>query len=151
MKIDIGINNLSEIAVDESLVKAVATRVIIGETADSPADRDIEVSIAFIGPEEIRDINKKYRKKDCATDVLSFAEGGGCDCGTACPRFLGELVICAPVVKKDAEESGIKYEEELAWVIAHGILHLFGYDHETSEKDADLMRQKERLYLLKNK
>lgn len=148
MEIDIGINNLAGIAINEKLVKEAAATVIFGEAGNLPAGRDIEVSIAFIGPGEIREINKKYRKKDQATDVLSFAEDDCCDYnGADHPRFLGELAICAEVVKSDAVESGKKYEEELAWVVIHGILHLFGYDHETSKKDADSMRQKEKFYL----
>jgi probable rRNA maturation factor len=152
MKINVGINNLAEIDVDEKLVKKVTIGVIKGEAGGRFARRNIEVSIAFVGPGQIRGINKKYRKKDYATDVLSFAEDGDFtkDAGNH-PRILGELVICPEVVGKDAAEAGTKNKEELVWVVIHGILHLFGYDHETDEADARVMREKEDFYISKFK
>jgi probable rRNA maturation factor len=64
---------------------------------------------------------------------------------------LGELVICLSQVKKDAKESKVGLDYELAWVVVHGVLHLLGYDHETSPAQELKMRQKEELYLSKLK
>jgi probable rRNA maturation factor len=150
MKIDIGINNLADIPVDEKSVKKTAAAVIKGETAGMPDGRNIEVSIVFVDAARMRGINKKYRKKDYATDVLSFMEDGYGGCGAAdYPRVLGELVICAEVVAKDAAESGIDNGKELAWVVVHGMLHLFSYDHEKGGNEAIVMREKEEFYLFK--
>ncbi|MFA6376097.1 MAG: rRNA maturation RNase YbeY [Candidatus Paceibacterota bacterium] len=147
MKINIEINNLIGAAADGKLIKGAALVVIEGETKRLSDDRDIEVSIAIIGPKKIREINKKYRKKDQVTDVLSFTEDDFTQGKSDMPRILGELVICAQQVKADSKEANVSPEYELAWVTVHGMLHLFGYDHETSEKDVVLMRQKEQFYL----
>ena len=148
MKIEVEINNLTKIPVNEGLVKEVAAIVIAGEAS---ARRDIEVSMVFAGPAKIRQINKKYRKIDRVTDVLSFSEEDD-EVGQAkYPRILGELVICQKQVTDDAKESGVDPEKEFAWVVVHGILHLFGYDHETSESEALKMRKKEEFYLSKLK
>jgi len=152
MKINVGINNLADAPVDEKFVEKVAVSVIKEETGGLSDGRDIEVSIVLVGLEKMRKVNKEYRKKDYATDVLSFAEG---DCFEGkpgdYPRILGELMICPEVVSNDAIESGIKNEDELAWVVVHGILHLFGYDHEKEESEASVMRKKEESYLSKFK
>jgi probable rRNA maturation factor len=146
MKTNVEINSLVKAAVNRKLVRKTAIAVIDGETKGLSDGRNIEVSIVIAGPKKIREINKKYRKKDQVTDVLSFAgEDSGQDCG--CPRTLGELVICAKQVKDDAREAGVSAEYELAWVVAHGMLHLFGYDHEASGAAAKLMREKEQFYL----
>ena len=149
MKVNVGINNLADITVDKKFVKKVAISVIKGEIVNSSDGRNIELSIVFVGMVKIREINYKFRKKDYATDVLSFSEDTnfGSNAGNH-PKILGELVICAEVVKNDALESGKKEKEELAWVVIHGMLHLFGYDHEKGKIQADAMRKKEEFYLL---
>ena len=148
MKIEVEINNLTKIPVNEGLVKKVARETIIGEM---PGGRDIEVSVVFAGLAKMRQINKKYRKIDQATDVLSFSEEDDAGGQAEYPRIIGELVICQKQVSDDAKESGIDPEKELAWVVVHGILHLFGYDHETSEAEALKMHKKEKFYLSKLK
>jgi len=62
---------------------------------------------------------------------------------------LGEVVVCLEAVKKNAKKLDLDYNKELARVLIHGILHVFGYDHEKSEKEAKKMRKKEEYYLLK--
>jgi probable rRNA maturation factor len=148
----IDVKNLAKTAVNLKLVKAAASEVIKGESGGVESGRDIEVSIAFVGSRKIREINKKYRKINSVTDVLSFAEEDG-DVGTGCdyPRIMGELVICPQQVRKDARELGVAIEKELVWVVVHGMLHLFGYDHESGEEAAELMRRKEEFYLSKIK
>jgi probable rRNA maturation factor len=137
MKINVEVNSLVKPLVAIGFIKRVATAVICGELNDKPT----EVSIVLVSPQKIRTINKKYRKVDVATDVLSFAHDD----------ILGELAICPQVVKKDAKQAGVSVEREMAWVVIHGILHLLGYDHEAGEKEAVLMREKEQVYLLKLK
>lgn len=77
------------------------------------------LSVAFVSPEKSHEINKKYRKKDKPTNVLSFA----------LRENEGELVLCKSVIEKEAKELDKKYDEWLIFLIIHGMLHLKGYDH----------------------
>jgi probable rRNA maturation factor len=90
-----------------------------------------ELTVVFLDPKEAKGMNRQFRGKDYATDVLSFA--------SLSPESLGELVLCPQVLVKQAKEHGLKNREELGYMLLHGILHLLGYDHETSEKDAEKM------------
>ncbi len=110
----IGINNLTASEVDEKFLKRVAKKVLKEENKEG-----IDLSIALVGQTRIRKLNKKYRGKNQATDVLSFGDG------------LNEIIICLREVK----------EQELARVLIHGILHILGYKH--SKK----MRKKEEYYV----
>lgn len=127
----IQINNLTTGPVDEAFVKKVGKEVLEGENKE-----ESDLSIAFVGQARMRDLNKKYRGKNRATDILSF-EGNG----------LGELVICLREVKKNAKRYNSSFKKELAKVLIHGILHLSGYEHEKSEKEKDKMSKKEGYYL----
>ncbi|MGD0576477.1 MAG: rRNA maturation RNase YbeY [Candidatus Staskawiczbacteria bacterium] len=122
----IEINNLTKVSINKKSFSQVAKKVLIGENKITK-----NISLAFVGKEEIKKINKKFRKKNKATDVLSFNLGQG--------NYLGEIVICPEVVKEK--------DEEIMEVFIHGILHLLGYDHEKSKKDAELMEKKQEKYL----
>ncbi len=93
-----------------------------------------EVSILLTGNAEIKKLNSTYRHKNKATDVLSFASSGGPG-----PETLGDIVISLPVARKQAAKVGNSFERELLFLLAHGLLHLMGYDHERSEKEAETM------------
>jgi len=148
MKIEVLVNNKTKAAVSESLVKKTVQAVIIGESDAFPAGGRIELSVVFVGPARIRQLNKQYRAHDTVTDVLSFAEADIPGNGQADrPTVLGELVICAQQVKEDARDSNVSLKRELAWVVVHGVLHLFGYDHEIGPDQARAMREKEEFYL----
>jgi len=139
MSPEILISNQSFFKIDNKLVKDTVTPILMEEGFLSA-----EVSIAFIKEEEMRAINRKYRKKDRATDILSFPHDG-----TGLERtginFIGEIIICPSAIKIDNKEEidGIKK------VLIHGILHLLGYDHEKSEKDEIIMSKKELYYFKK--
>lgn len=92
-----------------------------------------EVSVAFVDNQQIKELNKKYRDKDEATDVLSFPIDD---------EMLGDIIISAIRAAEQAEEYGHSLKRELAYLTVHGMLHLFGYDHH-SEEEKDEMRQKE--------
>ncbi|MFO1518936.1 MAG: rRNA maturation RNase YbeY [bacterium] len=101
-----------------------------------------DLDITFVGDRKIRSLNRAYRGKDYATDVLSFplwekkrSRKDG--------LFLGDLVISGPTTLRQAEEDGKKSWEELRFLILHGVLHLLGYDHEKTEREARVMRKKE--------
>jgi len=146
----IEINNLTNFIVDKKIFSTVAKKVLLGE------NRGIKtVSLAFVDKEEIKKLNKKYRKKNKPTDVLSFLINE--------KQYLGEIIICPEIVKENvptAKQSRIhhgkaigtkKYQSdfkrELLKVFIHGILHLCGYDHEKSKIMAEEMEKKQEKYL----
>jgi len=90
----------------------------------------------LVGQARIKKLNKQYRQKNRPTDVLAFAYNG-----------LGEIVICLEQVKRNAQKFNTSFKDELKRVLIHGILHLLGYDHEQSVKQAQQMRKKEEIYL----
>ncbi len=93
---------------------------------------DAEITVRIVGEEEGRELNKSYRKKDYATNVLTF------DYAQA-PVVLADLVLCAPVVAREAKEQGKTLAAHYAHLLVHGTLHAQGWDHETSEADAEEM------------
>lgn len=84
---------------------------------------DAIVALRIVDEAEGRSLNRDYRGKDYATNVLTFAYGG--------EPLSGDIVICAPVVAREAAEQGITLEAHYAHLTLHGMLHLQGYDHET--------------------
>ena len=86
----------------------------------------ISLGVAFVGRERMRKLNKDFRGKDQATDVLSFARGG---------KFV--------VPANQAKSAGVSFQRELAHILIHGTLHLFGYEHEKSQKDTEKMHATE--------
>jgi probable rRNA maturation factor len=99
-----------------------------------------EVVIRLVDEHEIQELNREYRGKDKPTNILSFRSN--------MPAFvenslLGDLVICAPVVMREAQEQGKSDEAHWAHMVVHGVLHLLGYDHHDDEA-ADDMEQLEK-------
>ena len=90
-----------------------------------------ELVVVFVDAAQMRRLNREYRGKDYATDVLSF-EG-------AEPESLGELVMCLDVLRAQARDTGLTFRRELGYMLTHGVLHLLGYDHEVDEADAARM------------
>jgi probable rRNA maturation factor len=89
-------------------------------------ERDFEVSLRLVDEEEIRTLNSTYRHKDYATNVLSFPADLPEE--LALP-LLGDIVVCAQVVMREADEQGKTAEAHWAHMLVHGTLHLLGYDH----------------------
>jgi rRNA maturation RNase YbeY len=100
-----------------------------------------ELSLALVGDAEIRKLNARYRGKDYATDVLSFPAGNE---SSAPVHLLGDVVISLDKTRAQAKERGRSVDEELAILLIHGIIHLLGYDHERSARDARIMAGVER-------
>jgi rRNA maturation RNase YbeY len=99
-----------------------------------------ELSIALVGDAEIQALNARYRRKNYPTDVLSFPA----DEKAAHVRLLGDVVISVDKARRQAKERGRTLEDEMAVLLIHGILHLMGYDHERSAKEARRMKRLER-------
>ena len=93
---------------------------------------DAEITVRIVGAEEGQQLNRDYRHKDYATNVLTFDYAQE-------PMVLADLVLCAPVVEREAREQNKSLEEHYAHLLVHGALHAQGWDHETSEQDAQEM------------
>ncbi|GGZ54332.1 endoribonuclease YbeY [Lysobacter xinjiangensis] len=110
------------------------------------ADRDApaEMAIRIVGPDEGRKLNRTYRGKDYATNVLSFPAElpEGLPEDVELP-LLGDLVICAEVVAREAAEQGKRPADHWAHLVVHGTLHLLGWDHEADD-EAEAMEARER-------
>jgi len=106
-------------------------------------DRPVELVIRIVDAAEGLELNRRYRGKDRPTNVLSFTFEAppGVD-----SNHLGDLVICAPVVVREAQEQGKPVGDHWAHLVIHGVLHLRGYDHQT-EHEAQLMESQEKTML----
>ena len=101
----------------------------------------VELSLALVGDDEIHDLNSRYRKKNKPTDVLSFPSEG---IVAGDNRLLGDVVISVETAKRQAKERKRSLKDEMVTLLIHGILHLLGYDHERSVKDARIMHELEK-------
>jgi len=113
------------------------------KTALEGVDHPVELVIRIVDAAEGRELNRRYRGKDRPTNVLSFTFEAppGVD-----SNHLGDLVICAPVVVREAQEQGKPVGDHWAHLVIHGVLHLRGYDHQT-EHEAQLMESREKTML----
>jgi len=95
-----------------------------------------EISLTLVDDPVIHQLNKQYRDVDQPTDVLSFAfeEGGALASPVSVLPMLGEIIISAERAKEQAQTYGHSFRREMAFLMAHGMLHLLGYDHQTEEE-----------------
>ncbi|MBQ8781031.1 MAG: rRNA maturation RNase YbeY [Oscillospiraceae bacterium] len=113
-------------------------------------ENNAEVSVSFVNNAEIRRLNRIYRDKDRATDVLSFplGENGVYDINNETgASLLGDVVISMETAVKQAHIYGHSLEREVGFLTVHSMLHLLGYDHETSALEAAKMHEKEEIIL----
>lgn len=103
---------------------------------------DYEVSISFVDDEEIRELNRDYRGVDNATDVLSFPLEED-EFNIPGNILLGDIVISLETAKRQSEDYGHSIEREIAYLTAHSMFHLLGYDH-INEEEKKIMRDKEK-------
>ena len=139
LKIDFSAVNIST---DVGFVLKSAVRTAVSATLKHEEFfRDAEVSVTFTDDAYIRTLNAEYRKKDAATDVLSFPiyEKGEPYTTPDTPVLLGDIVISLERAKEQGEKIGNTLEEEVSFLTVHSTLHLLGYDHETSQEDEDEM------------
>lgn len=93
--------------------------------------RLLDVVVVFVSSNKIKKLNFEFRQKEGPTDILSFE--------SIDPESLGELVLSPQVIRAQSKRTGLSYHEELCYMLLHGLLHLLGYDHETSKKEAKKM------------
>ena len=131
--------------VEHETMHTVAAAVVRGEQL--PADT--EISLTLVDEATMAELNHSHMGRSGPTDVLSFPietmapgliptpiDGGP-------PLVLGDVIICPPVVRRNADSAEVPFEDEMALMVVHGILHLLGYDHE-DDGDAEVMEQRER-------
>ena len=97
-----------------------------------------EIVMVFVTSGEIRRLNRLYRRKDYATDILSFQP--------AEDSSLGELVLCMPVIREQCKRTGLSERGELGYMIIHGVLHLLGYDHVQPADEAEMFALQDEIY-----
>ncbi len=106
------------------------------KAADMEGYDNGEISLAFVDNEKIRELNKKYRNLDKATDVLSFPMDN---------EIWGDIVISVEMALIQAEEYGHSVKRELSFLFVHGILHLLGYEHQSEGKKKEMRQKEERI------
>ena len=117
---------------DVALHRATLGRSKVTRWLRHALQSDAEITVRIVNAEEGQALNRDYRQKDYATNVLTFDY-------TQEPIVTADLVLCAPVVAAEAKEQGKTLEAHYAHLLVHGALHAQGWDHETSEQDAEEM------------
>ncbi len=105
-------------------------------------DGKTEIAVRIVGAAEIQTLNQLYRNKDSATNVLSFPAGAIAGLPKTAVRQLGDIVICASVVRDEAVRQEKPLADHWAHMLVHGVLHLLGYDH-SNNTDAEEMERLE--------
>lgn len=132
-------NSQSKIKIDKRIIRSTVLKIL--KTLDCA---DKEVSLFFVDDEKIKQLNKQYLGKDKATNVLSFSLLEG-EYGNINPQILGDVIISVETAQRDALYGKLTVDQEIDFLIIHGILHLLGYNHEnTTKKETKKMRQKEK-------
>ena len=121
---------------DAALHRAALPRHTVARCIRHALDADAEITVRIVDAEEGQALNRDYRQRDYATNVLTF------DYATE-PLVMADLVLCAPVVAREAAELKKPLAEHYAHLLVHGTLHAQGWDHETSAEDADEMESYE--------
>ena len=136
MQYIVEINNKTKAKFSVKKIETVFQRTVFLVFGEQLNAKNFNLSVALVGEAEIRLLNRQYRKKDAATDVLSFAEyekraeALGQDLKTEKEEvFLGELIVCPVYVQKNALEDGETFEFAMTYIVSHGILHLLGFAH----------------------
>ena len=126
---------------DAAVHRAALPRHFVARCLRHALEQDAEITVRIVGEPEGRLLNRDYRKKDYATNVLTFDYAQE-------PLVMTDLVLCAPVVAQQAREQGKTLQAHYAHLLVHGALHAQGYDHERSTKDAKVMECKEMQVLM---
>jgi probable rRNA maturation factor len=127
-------------AIDETWLRDVVARVLAAEGV-----AQAEVGVVITGDAAVRDLNRRFRGEDAATDVLSFdlrQDAGEFVLPPGESTRLGDVVISLPAARRQAKRAGHSVEREVALLLTHGVLHLLGYDHAV-ESEERLMRSRE--------
>jgi probable rRNA maturation factor len=128
------------VRVDRRTLRQVSAHILARE--GRPADARLTLSV--VDEARMRELNGRFRDTDAATDVLSFPlETASFVLPPGEPSHLGDVVICHPVAVRQATEYGHALAREVAYLFAHGLLHVLGYDHETPAEQAAMRAREE--------
>ena len=119
--------------------RAALPRHFVARCIRHALQHDAEITVRIVGSEEGQALNRDYRQKHYATNVLTFDYARP----PAAPAVQADLVLCAPVVAREAREQGKALQAHYAHLLVHGALHAQGWDHETSLADARAMEAHE--------
>ena len=138
-------NDRPDAGIDEDRLTRRARTVLDA----SGCDGDTELSVWLCGDPDIRELHRRYFGLDTPTNVISFAQRDG-EFGDVEPGVLGDVVISVDTARRDAEEAGKPVEDEVLFLLIHGVLHLLGYDHEGTEshRAAEMEAREAELYRL---
>ena len=131
------------VGVEQAALIGLAQKALAEEGVQVP----VELSVVVTDDERVRELNRRYRSTDAATDVLSFGmkEADGFVTPPGSAAQLGEIVISYPTAARLAAEAGHSVDEELAHLLVHGVLHLLGYDHEAPDEARAMHTREEAL------
>jgi rRNA maturation RNase YbeY len=132
-------NRQRRVTVDTPFVKKQALRMM-----GYLGCRESELSVVFVQDARMRSLNRAYRSKDRPTNVLAFSQCQTYPGEPQTPLLLGDIVISLPTAAREADELGQPLEERVVFLLAHGLLHLLGYDHERSASQRRSMERRER-------
>jgi probable rRNA maturation factor len=144
VEVDVQIDERFAAVADAELIERAVAQTLAAEGIAGT----VEVSVLVTDDAALHALNRDYRGVDAPTDVLSFAaedetSGPAFVSPPGTPRYLGDIAISYERVVAQAAEYGHPRERELAYLTAHGVLHLLGYDHERGAEDAAAMRARE--------
>lgn len=149
--IDVIVSRQKHFKVQAAIIKKISTAIL-----DQMGLSSWELCVKFVGKEEIKDLNKQYRSKDYATDVLSFpqaewkeplrvGERGGSKKADSDIPVLGDIVICLDIALENAEKIGQSIDREVCFLLVHGVLHLCGHDHEVEEEELLMLEDQRKI------
>lgn len=131
-------NQQKKVKIDRRRIRQVVQRLL-----HHTGCGDKEISLLFVDDDEIMEFNRNYLGRDYATNVISFSLLEGEFSGIN-PDLLGDIVISVDTALRDAEKGGIPLEDELDFLLIHGLLHILGYDHENDNpEERERMNKKE--------
>ena len=141
------INNRTDFEITEEFEK-LFNDVVKESLRYEEFDPECEVSLSIVSNDEIQEINKQFREIDAPTDVLSFPlltfeEGEQADVNENNEIMLGDIIISIDKAKAQAEEYGHGLKRELAFLTAHSMLHLMGYDHMEEEEQKEMFKKQD--------
>jgi probable rRNA maturation factor len=136
LQLDLQFGEFAGAAKHRALLSPARVKRWVGAALQGPG----ELAVRIVGEDEGRALNRQYRGKDYATNVLTFDYARQ-------PLVHADLVLCAPVVEREAAEQGKPLDAHYAHLLVHGTLHAQGYDHESGERDALEMEALEILLL----
>lgn len=121
--------------VRQSTLARLADRICAGEAVPG----DVEISVLFCDDDDMTALNRRYRRKNAPTDVLSFEQDSAADAGGV--RALGDIVISLETAERNCQGDRALVKREIELLFCHGLLHLLGYDHGTRAERTEMIRK----------